>query len=366
MSPDAVFFIAEAGVNHNGSADLAEQMVDTAADAGADAVKFQTAIPEEVVSIHAPKAEYQKATTGEEDSQLEMVRRLHFSSDRLAVHRRLVERAQRRRIQFLSSPFDIPSLRFLVDEIGLTTIKLASGEVTNGPLLLAAARCGSKLILSTGMATEGEVEIALGVLAFGYVGGAAKPSLAAFAEAFASREGQAALREKITLLHCVSSYPAPVESINLRAMDRLAQRFGLSTGFSDHSMGTVLAIAAAARGATMLEKHFTIDRTMPGPDHAASLEPDELTQLVAAVREVAAALGNGVKAPHACEAGVAQVARRSLVARRAMRAGEIFDETNLTAKRPATGVSPMRYWEILGTPASRDFEQDEILQESQS
>lgn len=359
--PGRSLFIAEAGVNHNGSLELALEMVDVAARAGADVVKFQTAIPEEVISVHAAKAAYQKATTGEDGSQLDLVRKLHFGALRDSAHRQLVERTKARNIAFLSTPFDVASLDFLVGELGLDTIKLASGEVTNGPLLLAGARKGCRILLSTGMATLAEVETALGVLAFGLLGGDGRPSLAAFAEAFAAPEGKQVLRDKVALFHCVTAYPAPVPATNLRAVETLREAFGLATGFSDHSLGTAIPIAAVARGAELVEKHFTLDRAMTGPDHAASLEPDELAALIRAIRDVEQALGIGIKAPQHCEENTLAVARRSLVARRAIAAGEVFDETNVTAKRPAGGLSPMRYWDLLGTPASRALQPDEFI-----
>lgn len=363
MVANPLLFIAEAGVNHNGSEDLAREMIDAAAAAGADIVKFQTAIPEEVVSVHAEKAAYQKITTGACESQLEMVRKLHFNTGRNSIYQRLITHADSRGIRLLSSPFDIPSLHFLVGDLGLTVIKIASGEVTNAPLLLAAARSDCNIILSTGMATLADIKAALGVLAFGYLEKTDRPSVSAFDTAFASDEGQACLRAKVTLLHCVTSYPAPTDETNLRAMDTLRDHFALPTGFSDHSLGLTIPIAAAARGACLIEKHFTLDRSLPGPDHAASLEPQELAALVRAVRDVETALGSGIKEPQACEIDTARVARRSLVARKPIRAGEQFNEINLTAKRPAGGISPMRYWEIVGKSAPRDFLQDEIIDE---
>lgn len=358
---DRVYVIAEAGVNHNGDLGLALEMIDAAASAGADAVKFQTAIPEEVVAVGAPKAEYQKISTDSAESQLDMVRRLHFVENRDAAYSALVERAKARGIDFLSTPFDLPSLRFLVDELGVETIKLSSGDVTNGPLLLEAARTGRDIILSTGMATLEEIGDALGVLAFGMTEREAAPSLAAFARARESADARDRLAAKVTLLHCVTAYPAPVEAANLRAMDALRDAFGVRVGMSDHTQGIVVATAAAARGATVIEKHFTMDRKLPGPDHAASLEPDELKSMVAAIRAVERALGDGEKAPQPCELPNIPVARRSLVARHPIAKGMLFTEANLAVKRPGTGKSPMRYWEWLGKTAERDYEADEVI-----
>jgi N-acetylneuraminate synthase len=359
------FVIAEAGVNHNGDLGLALEMIDAAASAGADAVKFQTAIPEEVVAAHAPKAEYQKLATGTAESQLEMVRKLHFVENRDTAYAALVERAAARGIEFLSTPFDLPSLRFLVEKLGLETIKLASGEITNGPLLLEAARSGRDIILSTGMAALEEVGEALGVLAFGMAERHARPSLSAFAKAAESPEARARLAAKVTLLHCVTAYPAPFEAANLRAMDTLRGAFGLPVGISDHTTGIVVAVAAAARGATVIEKHFTMDRELPGPDHAASLEPDEFKAMVAAVRDVERALGDGRKEPQPCELPNIPIARRSVVAREPIAKGMRFTEKNLAVKRPGTGISPMRYWELIDKFSTRDYDIDALLDEGE-
>jgi len=351
------YVIAEAGVNHNGDADRALVLVEAAAAAGADAVKFQTFRADALASAAAPKAPYQEAAGAAGESQLAMLRRLELPR---AAHRALQAACAERGITFLSTPFDTDSLDFLTDDLGLPLIKLGSGEVTNGPLLLAAARSGAALILSTGMSTLQEVEAALGVLAFGYTGGAA-PSRAAFAEAFACAAGRRALADKVTLLHCTSAYPAPAADANLRAMDTLRDAFGLPVGLSDHSAGIAVAVAAVARGARVIEKHFTLDRTLPGPDHRASLEPGELGALIAALRTAGEALGDGVKAPAPSEAANAHVVRRSLVALRPVRAGEPFTEDNLGVKRPGGGVPAMEYWDWLGRPADRDYAADEVI-----
>ena len=356
VHPMQTLIIAEAGVNHNGDPALALALIDAAADAGADVVKFQTFRTNEVVTRSARQADYQTTNTGVAETQMEMIRRLELSPRQ---HYDLVERARQRNLTFLSTPFDLFSLDFLVRDLGLPCIKLPSGEVTNGPLLLNTARHGVDIILSTGMCRLGEVEDALGVLAFGYLGGSESPGRDAFAAAYASPEGQEALRRHVTLLHCTTEYPSAYADVNLRAMDTLGQAFGLRVGLSDHTPGIAIPIAAAARGATVLEKHFTLDRNLPGPDHLASLEPGELAALVAGVRQVEAALGNGVKLPTAGELGNREVARRSLVARHAIAAGEVFSVDNLGAKRPAGGLSPMLYWEMLGQAAERDIDEDE-------
>ncbi len=310
-----VLIIAEAGVNHNGDIALARDLIDAAVDAGADVVKFQTFVPEEVVSRFARKAEYQQRTTGRQESQLDMVRRLALPP---AAFRDLAAHARTRGITFLSTPFDLLSLALLVD-LALDTLKIASGEITNAPLLLAASRSDRKIILSTGMSTLDDVQAALGVLAAGYLGVA--PSLQAFSAAFASTEGRRVLAEKVRLLHCTTEYPSPYAEANLRAMDTLRETFGLPVGLSDHTAGITIPIAATARGAVIIEKHFTLDRSLPGPDHAASLTPGELRAMVDAIRQVEAALGDGRKIPTNSELKNIPVARRSIVARRTIAAG---------------------------------------------
>ncbi len=352
-----VLIIAEAGVNHNGDIGLARALIDAAVDAGADVVKFQTFVPEEVISRFARKAEYQERTTGASESQLDMVRKLALP---MTAYGDLADYCRTRDITFLSTPFDLPSLEVLVRDLRLDTIKLASGEVTNAPLLLASAAAGVEVILSTGMSTLDEVREALGVLAAGYLG-RTRPTRAAFAEAFADPAGQAALRAKVRLLHCTTEYPAPFTDANLRAMDTLRDAFGLPVGFSDHTPGINIPIAAVARGAVIVEKHFTLDRAMPGPDHKASLNPAELKAMVEGIRQVEAALGDGRKVPAPSEVKNIAIARRSIVARRAVAAGAAFGDGDLTAKRPGDGISPLRFWEILGTSARRAYEPDEQI-----
>lgn len=361
MNPSAhVYVIAEAGVNHNGSLDLALRLVDVASEAGADAVKFQTFRATSLASARAPKAAYQVTTTGREESQFEMLRRLELSE---SMHHAVAERAAERNIQFLSTPFDEASLEFLTETMKLRTIKVPSGEITNGPLLLAVARRASKIILSTGMSTLGDIEGALGVLAFGLTTPAGTPAgYTAFERAYASPAGQEALRSRVTLLHCTSEYPAPIGEVNLAAMQTMSATFGLPVGYSDHTEGIHISIAAAAMGAVVVEKHFTLDRNLPGPDHRASLEPGELRDMVRFIRDVSLATGNGRKIPAASELGTRDVARKSLVAARAVAAGELWTESNLTSKRPGHGVSPMHYWSRLGTAATRDHSTDEELE----
>ncbi|MGZ4953840.1 MAG: N-acetylneuraminate synthase [Methylobacter sp.] len=354
----SVFIIAEAGVNHNGDLETARRLVDAAVAAGADAVKFQTFKAENLVTQHAGKAAYQKITTDTDENQLAMLNRLELKYE---LHFELLDYCRQQGIKFLSTAFDFESLDFLVRELGVKTLKIPSGEITNGPFLLAHSQTGKPTILSTGMATLGEVETALGVLAFGYLEQDKPPSIGNFRHAYSSEQGQAVLREKVTLLHCTSEYPTPVENINLRAMDVLQQAFGLDVGYSDHSVGLLVPVVAAARGATVIEKHFTLDRTQQGPDHQVSLEPDELKEMVRSIRDVEKALGQRLKCPQPLELENQKVVRKSLVAKRAISAGEHFADENLTIKRPGTGKSPMDYWAVLGESSIRDYDADELI-----
>lgn len=359
--PSAVMVIAEAGVNHNGQPDMAFALVEAAARAGADAVKFQSFQAASLVTPGAPKAAYQQRATGADESQLDMLRRLELP---VALYHELKSEAQRHGLRFMSTAFDDASLRLLVDELGLSLLKIPSGELTNAPLLLQHARTGAELIVSTGMASLFEVELALGVIAFGRIAGTReRPGLAAFRAAYASPEGQAALRQGVALLHCTSDYPAAAESVNLRAMNTLGAAFGLPVGYSDHTLGIAIALAAVARGACVIEKHLSLDRTLPGPDHAASLEPHEFAALVSGVRAVSASLGDGIKRPQAAEMATAAVACKSLVTRTAVRAGERLHPGNVAVMRPGTGMSPMRYWDVIGRVASRDYAAGELLDE---
>ena len=357
------YIIAEAGVNHNGSIERAMQMVDAAVQAGADAVKFQSFVPELLVTQDTPQAVYQKRNlhshNHQTSSQLQMLRELTLSNDE---HQQLVVYCAQRGIDYLSSPFDMPSLRFLCDEINLPRIKFGSGEITNGPLLLQAAELEKDVILSSGMSNLQEVQMALGVLAFGYTRERCEsPSLVAFTKALESENGQQALRNHVTQLHCTSAYPCPYDEINLRAMDTLAREFNLPVGLSDHSSGIEIPIAAVARGACMIEKHFTLDRNLPGPDHKASLEPHELNAMVQAIRHVEQALGSGEKKPTDSELDTKSVARKHLVAAKPIKAGERFNADNLTAKRTTSGISPMQYWALLGQTAHKDYRPDEAI-----
>jgi len=366
-----IHIIAEAGVNHNGNIDQAMALVDAAADAGADSVKFQTFRAETLATARAPKAAYQQARTGPESGQRAMLKALELSAD---AHQLLHAHASTRGIEFLSTPFDEESLRYLAEELGLTTIKLGSGEVTNGPLLVAAGRTGCNVILSTGMSTEAEVGEALGALVFGYREAAATPSKRVLQDLIRDTPLPSDVADRITLLHCTTAYPAPAAHANLRAMQTMTDRFGVSTGLSDHTTGTEVTLIAAGLGPTIIEKHLTLDRTLPGPDQAASLEPDEFAAMVRDIRRVEAGkhddqtredtgtiLGDGQKRPMPSEIENIIVARKSLVAMAALRRGELFDENSLGVKRPGDGISPMEYWHWLGHPAARDYAVDELI-----
>ena len=356
----SVFIIAEAGVNHNGSIAISRKLVDEAVDAGADAVKFQTFKASALLSRSAPKAEYQRRTTEGNESQFEMIKNLELS---LSDHKQIIKYCADRKINFLSTPFDLQSLDLLTRDFNLRTIKLASGEITNGPLLLRAARSNSNLILSTGMCNLGDIERALMLLAFGFLADhSQQPSRASVESAYLSNEGREVLREKVILLHCTTEYPAPSKDVNLRAIDALSSAFGLPVGYSDHTQGLHIPVAAVARGAVVIEKHFTLDKSLSGPDHKASLEPRELSRMVRAIRDVESALGDGIKRPMNSEIDNRDVARKSLVAERFIAKGELFSTDNISFKRPGGGLSPMKFWELLGKSANKDYFPDDLIE----
>ena len=326
--------IAEAGVNHNGDLELAKQLIDAAAEAGADLVKFQTFNASRQVTRTAKKADYQNQTTDSKESQHEMLRRLELTVD---MHHELIAHCATRNIGFFSTGFDIESVDLLVS-LGQDHFKIPSGEITNLPYLRHIGRLGKAVIFSTGMATMGEIEAAIDVL-----------------------EQAGTRRANITVLHCTTEYPTPMDEVNLRAMQSIHAAFGVAVGYSDHTSGIEVAIAAVALGACVIEKHFTLDRNLPGPDHKASLEPQELKAMVAAIRNIEIALGDGIKRLTPSEVRNKPIVRKSLVASQTIKAGEVFSAQNITAKRPGTGVSPMRWDEIMGRTASRDFEPDELI-----
>ncbi|MBN8444763.1 MAG: N-acetylneuraminate synthase [Gammaproteobacteria bacterium] len=353
--------IAEAGVNHNGDEKLAFQLVDKAYAAGADIVKFQTFKAKNLVTTQAKQADYQVTNTGKQESQLAMLSRLELSYE---AHHQLVAYCSKLGIEFLSTAFDSESLEFLVNDLKLTRLKIPSGEITNAPLVLQHARTGCDLIVSTGMATLADIEAVLGVIAFGYTTPAeTEPSIDAFQAAYFSDEGKKALKAKVTVLHCTTEYPAPLIDINLRAMDTLASSFGLPVGYSDHSEGIVVPIAAVARGATLIEKHFTLDKEMEGPDHKASLDPSELKAMVAAIRAVELTLGDGIKGPRPSEIKNKAAARKSIVAARDIAEGQIITADDLAVKRPGTGLTPYKFWEIQSKIASRSYQAGDLIVE---
>lgn len=352
-----VQIIAEAGVNHNGFEKIAFDLIDVAKEANADIVKFQTFKSELLATYSAERARYQIENTRTAVSQREMLAGLELSYDSF---RNLSRYCESQEIEFLSTAFDTESLKFLTGELGQKRLKIPSGELSNAPFVLEHAQTGYDLIVSTGMASLSEIEEAMSVIAFGLIAEAtSRPSREGFAEAYSSPEGLAALREKVTILHCTTEYPAPIEEINLTAMTNLGKMFGLRCGYSDHSQGITIPIAAVAMGAQIIEKHFTLDRCMDGPDHRASLEPPELAEMVRAVRDVEAALGDGVKRPMPSEVKNKSVARKSLVSARAIKAGELITANDLVIIRPGGGSSPIRFWELIGSRASRDYSEHE-------
>lgn len=324
-----VFIVAEAGVNHNGSMELAKKLVDKAVEAKCDCVKFQTFVAEQVVNKFASKAEYQIYNTKNNESQLQMLKKLELSYENF---KELKQYCEKKGILFLSTPFDLDSVDFLAS-IGIDLFKVPSGEITNLPYLRKINSFKKDVILSTGMSTFEEIQDALNVLS----------------------------DCKVSLLHCTTEYPCPYEAVNLRAMTTMKEKFNLEVGYSDHTKGIEVPVAAVAMGATIIEKHFTLDNTMNGPDHAASLEPEDLKKMVLSIRNIEKALGNGIKEVQEEEIKNKNIARKSIVAKCNIKKGEIFTENNLTVKRPGTGISPMRWDEVLGTKALKDYLQDELI-----
>ena len=337
MNSKKIFIIAEAGVNHNGSTELAKKLIDVASDAGADAVKFQTFKAEKLVSRDAKKAAYQQENMQEEsDSQYAMLKKLELD---VAIHKELIAYTQSKNIMFLSTPFDLESIE-LLDALGLEIFKIPSGEITNLPYLRAIAKLGKKVVLSTGMSTMAEVR-----------------------EAFKVLINNGTKKEDITILHANTMYPTPMEDVNLHAMLSIQKELDVAVGYSDHTLGIEVPIAAVAMGASVIEKHFTLSRDMEGPDHKASLEPHELKMMVISIRNIEQALGSSEKKPSPSEMPNMAVARKSIVAARKITKGEILSEENLTVKRPAGGISPMRWDEILGRVATKEYDVDEMIEE---
>jgi N-acetylneuraminate synthase len=361
MKTHRTFIIAEAGVNHNGSLELAKELIDAASEAHADAVKFQTFKAENVVVYRSPIAEYQKKTTLAKTSQYRLLKDLELDEQ---SHRILIEYSKQKNIQFLSTAFDADSLEMLMRSFNLSRIKIPSGEITNGPFLMQAARTKKPILLSTGMSTVSEIRDALSIIAFGYLNGKEKASMKAFRDIFRSMEGRAIVKKKVTLLHCTSEYPAPLDEVNLLAIGALRAIFDMPVGFSDHSEGIYAAVAAVALGATVIEKHFTLNRNLPGPDHQASIEPEKLGEMVQAIRDVERSLGTAKKLPTPSELKNRDIVRKSLVAARQIREGERFSAEDLICKRPGYGLSPMFYWNTIGKKADRSYRRDEKITNS--
>lgn len=334
ISKSKIQVIAEAGVNHNGSLDLAKKLIDVAHHSGADYVKFQTFTAKAVVSKFAKKANYQLSTTDTEESQFEMIKKLEL--DRVA-HEELIGYCSQKNIQFLSTPFDHNSID-LLDKLNIPLFKIPSGEITNLPYLRHIGKMGKPIIMSSGMSTLDEVHNALNILI-----------------------ESGAEKEQITILHCNTEYPTPMKDVNLKAMLAIRDELGVNIGYSDHTLGIEVPIAAAAMGATVIEKHFTLDRTMPGPDHAASLEPEELKAMVSAICNIKKAMGDGVKKPSQSETKNIPIVRKSIVAKNPIKKDEVFSENNLDIKRPGTGLSPMIWDKIIGTRSIKDFDIDELI-----
>lgn len=330
----SVFIIAEVGVNHNGSLDIAKQLVDVAADSGADAVKFQTFKAATLVTKSAQQAEYQTVNTGSQKTQFDMLKYLELSEE---DHQELIDYCQFKNIEFMSTPFDLQSIEFL-NGLGVNRFKISSGEITNFPYLKMVGSFNKEIVLSTGMATLAEIEAALSLLI-----------------------ESGTDKNKITILHATTDYPTQMHDVNLTAMKTIAQAFKVQVGYSDHTPGVEVPTAAVALGASIIEKHFTLDKKLPGPDHKASLEPQELKKMVEAIRNIEMALGDGIKHPSANEQKNMRVARKSIVALTAIKNGEIFTEQNLTIKRPGMGISPMRWNEVVGQVAQKDYEADDLI-----
>ena len=330
----SVFIIAEVGVNHNGSIELAYKLIDVASASGADAVKFQTFKAENLVSINAQKAEYQKQATNQSESQFKMLKKLELDTN---AHKKLINYCKKKDIVFLSTPFDDESID-LLDELELQIFKIPSGEITNLTYLKHIGSLGKEVILSTGMSTLKEIEEALIILT-----------------------SAGTSKENITILHANTMYPTPMEDVNLRAMQTIQDKFGVAVGYSDHTLGIEVDIAAVAMGATIIEKHFTIDKTMDGPDHKSSIDPEELKAMVSSIRNIEKALGSSIKKPSKSEKPNIIMARKSIVARKSIKKGELFTEKNITIKRPGIGISPMKWDTILGKVAERDYQIDDLL-----
>lgn len=327
------FIIAEAGVNHNGDINIAKKMIDVASECKVDAIKFQTFKAEKLVSKKACKTDYQiKNTNSKEETQFEMIKSLELDID---THRELIEYCNKKNIMFLSSPFDLDSID-LLNDLGINIFKIPSGEITNLPYLEKISKLNKEIILSTGMSNLDEIDEALKIL-----------------------KGNG--NNNITILHCNTEYPTPMEDVNLSAMNTIKETFNIDVGYSDHTLGIEVPIAAVAIGAKVIEKHFTLDKSMEGPDHKASLEPNELKEMVKSIRNIEKAIGNGIKAPSPSEKKNISIVRKSIVANKEIKKGDILTEENIAVKRPAGGISPMKWYDILGTVATKDYKEDDLI-----
>lgn len=356
----STYIIAEAGVNHNGSLEMAKELIKVAKDAGADAVKFQTFRAESLVTKEAMQADYQIENLGEATSQYEMLKKLELSFEEFISLKNYCDEIG---IEFLSTPFDHDSVDFLIDELQMQTVKIPSGELTNSPFIHYIATKQRKIIISTGMATVDEIHEALAFIAYGLAKPKADVSIESVYSFYETKGAKDILEKFVTVLHCTTEYPAPVETINLKAINQLSEELSLPIGFSDHSQGITIPIAAISMGATVIEKHFTLNRTLPGPDHVASLEPPELVAMVDGIRQVERALGSGLKQPTVNELKNRVAARKSIVASVDIKQGELLKKTNITTKRPGNGISPSKYWSLLGEKANKSYQMDEQIDE---
>ncbi len=357
---NCTYIIAEAGVNHNGSLEMAKELVDVAKWAGADAVKFQTFKAENLVTRSAKQAEYQVHNLGESTSQFDMLKKLELSFEEFTE---LKNYCAATHIEFLSTPFDVESADFLLDEVGMSTVKIPSGELTNSPFIHYIATKRKPIILSTGMATMDDIHDALSFIAYGLAYPEQLVDLDQVQTFYQSSEAKLLLTDYVTVLHCTTEYPAPFETINLSAVNEMKKELQLPIGFSDHSEGIAVPIAAVALGSVIIEKHFTLDRNLPGPDHLASLEPKELKEMVTGIRAIEQSLGTGEKIPTSIELENRQAARKSIVAKVQIVAGDILTESHLAIKRPGTGMPPTAYWSLMGKAAKQSYEVDTLIDE---
>ena len=334
MKSNNVFIIAEAGVNHNGSIDLAKKLIDVASLSGADAIKFQTFKADKLVTKKALKANYQNQTTHKKESQYDMIKKLELD---IHTHKKLIDYSNKKKIMFLSSPFDLDSID-LLNDLGLEIFKIPSGEITNLPYLRHIGKLNKKIILSTGMSNIDEIKHALDIL----IKSGTKKS-------------------NITVLHANTEYPTPIKDVNLKAMLTIGKEFDIKFGYSDHTLGIEIDIAAVAMGAVCIEKHFTLDKNMMGPDHKASLEPDELKKMVMAIRKIELALGDYKKKPSSSELSNMKIVRKSIVAKKKIKKGEFLNLNNITVKRPGNGISPMKWDRVIGTKAKKDYKEDDLI-----